>query len=605
MYAVMRFAKLKTMGEIGALGKHNERERETRNADPGRLEANERLAGSGDWCADVQARLDTVPIVRANAVLALEYVLTASKEFFAHSDPLHLAAWREASMAWLHETYGEKNVVAAILHRDEITPHIQALVVPIDERGRLSATRYVDGAEKLHEQQSSYARAVASLGLQRGIKGSVADHQTVQEFYAKIEQETPGLGRVLRAVDVDRPGRLVANPEKWAADQEQRIAERLAPAVDAALVKARHFEEQAARAEANNVMLAARVRELEAAYKEHIAQARAADLREVIGTLGGQPDRHDKQKWEMANGDHISVRGQKWFNHDRQMGGGGAIDLVKHVAGYDFTVAVAWLAHESGPLVAVAAAAQHGAQERTQQAQEIVDRGERAPSRLPEVAAWRWPQVRAYLTRERALPAGLVDPLHRAGTVYADARGNAVFLRQDDAGTPVGASLRGTLPSSDFKGLAPGSRRDKGYFSFTMGTRAAYQAPQVYITESPIDALSLAALLSTQRGELTFLSTDGAGAVPRQQIDEALARGALVHCAFDNDPGGAKLWAQVTEAYPGAAAIVRERPPRGAKDWNDALRDQRQHADQLAAHEHDHGSPGTPRGRDDTSSRGR
>jgi len=181
---------------------------------------------------------------------------------------------------------------------------------------------YVDGAEKLHEQQTSYARAVASLGLQRGIKGSVADHQTVQEFYAKIEQETPGLGRVLRAVDVDRPGRLVANPEKWAADQEQRIAERLTPAVDAALVKARHFEEQAARAEANNVMLAARVRELEAAYKEHIAQARAADLREVIGTLGGQPDRHDKQKWEMGNGDHISVRGQKWYNHDRQMGGG-------------------------------------------------------------------------------------------------------------------------------------------------------------------------------------------------------------------------------------------------------------------------------------------
>jgi len=58
-----------------------------------------------------------------------------------------------------------------------------------------------------------------------------------------------------------------------------------------------------------------------------------------------------------------------------------------------------------------------------------------------------------------------------------------------------------------------------------MGTRAAYQAPQVYITESPIDALSLAALLSTQRGELMFLSTDGAGAIPRQQIDEARTRG--------------------------------------------------------------------------------
>ena len=94
MYAVMRFAKLKTMGEIGALVKHNERERETRNAAEARRSDNVRLAGSGDWCADVQARLDTVPIVRTNAVLALEYVLTASREFFAHSDPLYLCAGR-------------------------------------------------------------------------------------------------------------------------------------------------------------------------------------------------------------------------------------------------------------------------------------------------------------------------------------------------------------------------------------------------------------------------------------------------------------------------------------------------------------------------------
>jgi len=68
------------------------------------------------------------------------------------------------------------------------------------------------------------------------------------------------------------------------------------------------------------------------------------------------------------------------------------------------------------------------------------------------------------------------------------------------------------------------------------------------------------------------LSTDGYGEMSRSPIDEGLARGALVHCGFDNDGGGAKLWAQVKEAYPRAEAIVRERPPAGAKDWNDALR---------------------------------
>jgi len=71
---------------------------------------------------------------------------------------------------------------------------------------------------------------------------------------------------------------------------------------------------------------------------------------------------------------------------------------------------------------------------------------------------------------------------------------------------------------------------------------------------------------------LGVLSNDGYGELPRRQIEEGLDRGALVHCGFDNDAGGAKLWEQVTEAYPRAEAIVRERPPAGAKDWNDAFR---------------------------------
>jgi hypothetical protein len=47
-YAVFRTQKLPTMQEVGAAGKHIERTRPTRNADPDRLLDNERLAGSGD-----------------------------------------------------------------------------------------------------------------------------------------------------------------------------------------------------------------------------------------------------------------------------------------------------------------------------------------------------------------------------------------------------------------------------------------------------------------------------------------------------------------------------------------------------------------------------
>jgi len=580
-YAVFRTQKLPTMQEVGAAGKHIERTRPTRNADPERLLDNERLAGSGDLVADVQARLDTLDKIRANAIRAVEYVLGVSKEWFDAARAEEIAAWRDASMAWLRQTHGPENVVAAVFHKDELTPHIQAVVVPIDERGKLCASHWLDGPAKLSQLQDRYHAAVADLGIERGVKGSVAEHQTVREYYAKIQQPTPAPEIVKQHLEVERPGRIIGNPERWAAEQTERIAERITPALDAALVKAAHYEEQAAKAEANVVVLQQRVRTLERDnatvtqdYKALVAQVRGIDLEDTMRALGGEQDRYDTHKWQVA-GEHISINGEKFYNHDRQSGGGQSIDLVMHVGGYTFKQAVAYLTHEAGPDLAVAAAAQYGAR----QGQEIVERERDAPARFipPARDEGRWPQVRAYLTEERAIPRGMLDELHARGTLYADRRANAVFVRTDAEDQAVGASLRGTLPGSQFQALALGSRRDAGHFSFSVGEPAPYRVPQYHIAESPIDALSRAALAlhAGERGEFTFVSNDGHGELPRRQIEEWLARGALVHCGFDNDAGGDKLWAQVQEAYPRAEAIVRERPPAGAKDWNDALQAER------------------------------
>jgi len=588
MYAVMRVAKLKTMGEIGALGKHNERTRETPNADVDRMGENVRLVGSGDWMADAQRRLDDARYRRPDAVLAIEHVMTASREFFANGDSARLDDWTERSMAWLRDTYGDANVVAAVLHRDEQTPHIQALVVPLDDRDHLNAKNWTGGREKLRALQDGYARVMEPLGLERGVRGSVAEHQTVKEWYSKIEEPTPAREVVQEHMAVDKPGRIVANPERWASEQQERIAERLAPVVDAALTKATHYEAQAAKAEANIVVLQQQVRTLERAhtalredYKALAAQVRAIDLPAVIERLGGVQDRYDAHKWRL-DGEHISINGERFYNHDRQQGGGGAIDLVMHAAGYDYREAVAYLRDTHGADVAISAAGWHSAREGQQQAQEIVEHAERPVFRAPTPDVGRWSQVRDYLTGQRQLPAALVDDLHARGTVYADSRSNAVFLRTNEDGQATGASLRGTAPGSEFKGLALGSRRDEGHFSFRIGQPAPYMAPQIYLTESPIDAMSRAALLlrAGTQGERIFISTDGHGEIPRRQIDEGLERRAVVHCAFDRDRGGDTLWERVKEQY-GARAhetygpIDRDQPPAGVKDWNQALQQER------------------------------
>ena len=589
MYAVLRVAKLKTMGEIGALGKHNERTRDTPNADADRLGENVRLVGSGDWIADAQRRLDDAPLIRSDAVLGIEHVMTASREFYARGDASERAArlddWTERSMAWLRERYGDANIVAAVLHKDEQTPHIQALVVPISDAGRLSAYTYTGGREKLGAMQDSYARAKEPLGLERGVKGSVADHQTVKEFYAKIEAPTPAKEEVLRAVEVERPGRLVGNPERYASEQRERIVERVTPALDAALTKAQHFEGQAARAEANVVVLQQRVREMERDhatfqrdYKAIVAQVRQIDVRDTMRQIGGEQDRYDTAKWRI-DGEDISINGEKFYNHDRQQGGGGPIDLVMHVTGYDFKRAVTYLSREAGAELAVAAAAQHGARERTEQAQEIVARNEPLPFRQPEADEHRWPQVRAYLTEQRAIPAGIVDELHAEGKVYAathtDRAGrehvNAVFLTHDGEGHAIGASLRGVGAGSTFKGLSRDSDKEAGYFSHEVGEGQPGQNQVLVVAESPLDGLSAATLLYPDY-RTTVAATDGAGPLPTRVIDAALAQGWVVSCAFDNDHASDRRWQHVRELYPTAGTIVRDVPPASGKDWNDALR---------------------------------
>ncbi len=595
-YAIMRVEKIKTMGAVAAMGGHSERTRETLNADPERCGDNVRLVGDGDVVGAVQARLDTVPRIRSDSVLALDVFMGASKDWYDQQDAATKATWQASSLAWVRATYGAENVVGAWLHADETTPHIAALVTPITPEGRLNAHYFTGSASQLRAQQDSYARAVEPLGLERGVKGSVADHQTVKEFYAKIEQPTPAPEMVKGSIEVERPGRLVANPDKWASEQQERIAERLAPVVDAALTKATHYEQQAAKAEANIVVLQGQVREiarerdtLREDYKALAAQVRAIPLETVIERLGGQVDRYDAHKYRL-DGEHISINGERFYNHDRQQGGGGAIDLVMHAVGYDYREAVAYLRDTHGADAAISAATWHSARDGQQQAREIVEHAERPTFRAPTSDEGRWSQVRNYLVEQRQLPAALVDELHNRGTIYADGRSNAVFLRTDEEGQAVGASLRGTALGSDFKGLAAGTRRDEGYFSLTIGTPVPYMAPQIYLTESPIDAMSRAALLLREgaQGERIFISTDGHGILPTRQIDEGLERRAVVHCAFDRDHGGDTLWERVKERY-GARAhetygpIDRDQPPAGVKDWNQELQQERT-PEQGAAH---------------------
>jgi hypothetical protein len=239
-----------------------------------------------------------------------------------------------------------------------------------------------------------------------------------------------------------------------------------------------------------------------------------------------------------------------------------ANDLVMHVQDVEFKTAVEWLSGQDLAHPPVHVSTYQQAERRSKSLA------------MPTANERRWNAVRDYLVETRQLPAVLVDRLHEKGLIYADDHQKAVFVRHGlknntwTRGEVTGASLRGTWGEGDrYHGLAPGSIRDQGWF--WMGTGHG-PVQRVFLTESPIDAMSLAVLdkgRQTQPGVTIYLSTDGSGGVPIEALKPVIQDGGQVLAAFDADQAGTLMAWRVAEQLPG---IERSMPTHG-KDWNEWL----------------------------------
>ncbi len=227
------------------------------NAIPELTYLNEELVeypeGVHDRTQAIQYRLGTAGLTRkigTNQVRVIRVMLTGTQEDMLRLvQEGRLKAWCADNLAWLRKTFGVDNVVSAVLHMDEATPHIHAVVVPIvtgerrkvlkeqtDEpnkrkyrtksaaRPRLCADDVMSRV-KLKEYQDTYAAAMAKYGLQRGIDGSKARHVTTQEFYrnaiARQQNLQDNIGELLRIEEEKRKA------VEHATTQEQAMREEL------------------------------------------------------------------------------------------------------------------------------------------------------------------------------------------------------------------------------------------------------------------------------------------------------------------------------------------------------------------------------------------
>jgi hypothetical protein len=266
---------------------------------------------------------------------------------------------------------------------------------------------------------------------------------------------------------------------------------------------------------------------------------RRIPLGAVLQAVGAEPDRIDPAKWHTGQG-VLSVNGVKFINWNQGRGGGGAIDLAMHLNACDFLTAIQWLAQYFHSLEPEPPAPQPTIQ---------------PDLRLPVPDAAKLVDIQRYLIEKRRLPDTFLRPLLHSGQIYADRHANAVFLLLEADGRAAGAELRGTTARL-WRGLAPGSRKDFGYFSC-----GPVQASSAMLCESAIDALSCAVLHPGWR----CISTAGARPNPAW-LSHLQKHGYHLYCGFDADATGDQMAHAMISFYP---AIQRLRPP--LHDWNDVL----------------------------------
>lgn len=193
-FAIMRIEKKKSIRAGNKSKEHNARLTPCANANPEiknqRIYLNEDMVRLKEMSfKDIFDERIQGQKIRKNAVYAVEIIMTFSPSAINENQ---LNDWRNKSIAWACSIFGADNVIDCVMHLDETTPHIHLTAIPIDRNGKLNARAFLEGnGKKFSKLQDSYAEAVASFGLKRGISKAKtkAQHEASSRWHNQNAQK--------------------------------------------------------------------------------------------------------------------------------------------------------------------------------------------------------------------------------------------------------------------------------------------------------------------------------------------------------------------------------------------------------------------------------
>lgn len=207
-YAILRFQKAKSGGVAGR-DRHNERKKSeyksNPNIDKSKSDQNYHLiepAGKYKQCC-----MDRIQAVgcrtRSNSVIMVETMITSSPEFMEKLNPAEQRQFFDRAAAFLYEKIGKDNVISAVVHMDEKTPHMHFCFVPITKDDRLSAKDVLGNKTAFCKWQDDFYDRMHSFypELQRGLPAAVTGRKHIPPYlFRAAENISKSYGAIHNAI---------------------------------------------------------------------------------------------------------------------------------------------------------------------------------------------------------------------------------------------------------------------------------------------------------------------------------------------------------------------------------------------------------------------
>ncbi|MEM1486443.1 MobV family relaxase (plasmid) [Oscillospiraceae bacterium PP1C4] len=205
-YAIIRTAKHK-MANLPSISRHNER----KNEHYGNKDIDTSKSDQNYYFVEPQAnsyekefeRIRQEQNLKGNirktgnkqSTVVCEFMMTSDRAFFDSIGPERTKEYFKDCFDFVKQKCGEKNVISAVVHMDETSPHMHVSFIPVvkdkDRKGndcnRINCSKFWKGYNSYGKLQDGFHAHCITKGydLERGEIGSRTEHLSVAEFKEK------------------------------------------------------------------------------------------------------------------------------------------------------------------------------------------------------------------------------------------------------------------------------------------------------------------------------------------------------------------------------------------------------------------------------------